>query len=772
MLFKKEMKQAEMIEIGNLPTQLPPEKSLLSLPTAGELSALENAEKERKEILRRYRLILRHARGRLKDDDAKKIKKAFEIALDAHKDVRRKSGEPYIYHPLEVARIVIDEMGLGTTSIVCALLHDVVEDTEIELKDIEGQFGTKISKIIDGLTKIKDASDKSLSMQAENFKKMLLTISEDIRVVFIKIADRLHNMRTLESMSRDKQLKIKSETEYVYAPLAHRLGLYTIKSELEDLCLKFSDGHTYEDIEEKIKKTQPARDRFIKEFNKPIEEALKKQGFNFVLKSRLKSIFSIWNKMHKQGVSFDEIFDLFAIRVIVDVPLEEEKAVCWRIYSIITDFYQPNPNRLRDWISFPKSTGYESLHVTVMSNIGQWVEVQIRTKRMDEIAEMGLAAHWKYKEKTGANAHDFAIEEWLRKVRESLEQQDVGALEFLDEFRRNLFTEEVFVFTPKGDLKTLQMGATILDFAFEIHTEVGAKCLGAKVNQKLVPLNYRLKSGDQVEILTSTKIKANEDWLKLVVTTKARNKIKEYIKDDKKEIIKDGKEIVLRKLKQMKLTLTHEVLAQLLDYFNFKSEPELFYAVGKGSLDHTLIKKFQEKAAEKQAKLQENPTTETPKIDKKPQKREIKEIVIGAQNDHIEYSLSQCCNPIPGDEIFGIVTVSKGIKIHRTSCPNAVDIMASFGDRIIKARWADDKSQVFDVTLKIIGTDRVGLVSDVTRVISNQLKVNITSLAFEVHTGVFEGTISLSIIDTKQADEMTEQLGRVEGVVNVTRYNY
>lgn len=760
------MKQSAIIDI-------PAQNSLVDLPPSEELSAFERNEKERKEILRRYRLILRHARERLKEGDAKKIKKAFEIAYEAHKDVRRKSGEPYIYHPLEVARIVVDEMGLGATSIVCALLHDVVEDTEIELTDIEGQFGTKISKIIDGLTKIKDASDKSLSMQAENFKKMLLTISEDIRVVFIKIADRLHNMRTLESMPRDKQLKIKSETEYVYAPLAHRLGLYSIKSELEDLCLKFSDGGAYEDIEDKIKKTQPARDRFIKDFIKPIEDALKKQEFNFTIKSRLKSIFSIWNKMFKQGVAFEDVFDLFAIRVIVDVPIEEEKAACWRIYSTITDFYQPNPNRLRDWISFPKSTGYESLHVTVMSGIGQWVEVQIRTKRMDEIAEMGLAAHWKYKEKNGITSHDSGIEEWLKKVRESLEQKDVSALEFLDEFRRNLFTEEVFVFTPKGDLKTLQMGATILDFAFEIHTEVGAKCLGAKVNQRLVPLNYRLKSGDQVEILTSTKIKANEDWLKLVVTTKARNKIKEYIKDGKKDIMRDGKEIVMRKLKQMKLTLTHEISAQILDYFNFKSEPEFWYAVGKGSIDHTLIKKFQEKAeAEKQAKLVEPHSTEPVRTDKKQPKKEISEIVIGGKNDRIEYSLSQCCNPIPGDEIFGIVTVSKGIKIHRTNCPNSVDIMASFGDRIIKARWAEDKSQVFDVTLKIIGTDRVGLVSDVTRVISNQLKVNITSLSFEVHTGVFEGTISLSVHDTKQADEMTEQLGKIDGVVNVTRYNY
>jgi GTP diphosphokinase / guanosine-3',5'-bis(diphosphate) 3'-diphosphatase len=765
MIKVAEKKEAETISAHN--------HQLTTNPPSSEI-VVNHVEQERKEILKRYRQILRHARPRLKDDDAKKIKKAFEIAYEAHKDVRRKSGEPYIYHPLEVARIVVDEMGLGATSIVCALLHDVVEDTEIELKDIEGQFGTKISKIIDGLTKIKDASDKSLSMQAENFKKMLLTISEDIRVVFIKIADRLHNMRTLESMPRDKQLKIKSETEFVYAPLAHRLGLYSIKSELEDLCLKFSDGDAYEEIEEKIRKTQPARDRFIKEFVKPIEEALHKHHIQFTIKSRLKSIFSIWNKMRQQTIPFEEVFDLFAIRVIADVPnVEDEKSVCWRIYSIITDFYQPNPNRLRDWISFPKSTGYESLHVTVMSSIGQWVEVQIRSRRMDEIAEKGLAAHWKYKEKNGQLSHDSGIEEWLRKVRESLEQQDLNALEFLDEFRRNLFAEDVYVFTPKGDLKKLPAGATVLDFAFDVHTEVGVKCLGAKVNQKLVPLNYRLKSGDQVEILTSTKIKANEDWLKMVVTAKARNKIKEYVKEGKKEVIKDGKEIVLRKLKQLKLNLTQEVLLQLLDYFNFKSEPEFFYAVGRGTIDHTLIKKFQEKQeADKENKPQEASTFVENKSDKKTDKKELKEIIIGGKNDKIEYSLSQCCNPIPGDEIFGIVTVSKGIKIHRTNCPNAVNIMAFFGDRIIKAKWADDNSKVFDVTLKIIGTDRVGLVSDVTRVISNQLKVNITSLAFEVHTGVFEGNISLTVIDTKQADELNEQLSKIDGVVNVTRYNY
>jgi guanosine-3',5'-bis(diphosphate) 3'-pyrophosphohydrolase len=731
---------------------------------------------EKREILKRYRHLLTSAAPRLKDGDVKLIKKAFLIAQEAHKDVRRKSGEPYIYHPLEVAQICVDEIGLGTTSIVCALLHDVVEDTETKLEDIAGQFGDKVAQIIDGLTKIKSVMGKGASEQAENFKKLLLTISEDMRVVLVKIADRLHNMRTLESMTKEKQLKIKSETQSIYAPLAHRLGLYTIKSELEDLCLKFSDQKAYDEIVYKIEQTKASRDKFIADFVKPIKESLDKQGFKYTIKSRTKSIYSIWNKMKKQGIPFEEVFDLFAIRVIADVPEEDEKPVCWRIYSTITDFYKPSIERLRDWISVPKSNGYESLHTTVMSNIGQWVEVQVRSSRMDDIAEKGLAAHWKYKGGKSAANIEQGIEMWIARVRETLETADTNALEFVDEFRSNLFNEEVYVFTPKGELKVLPHGATVLDFAFDIHTEVGAKCLGAKVNNVLVPLNHKVKNGDQVEILTSTKIKANEGWLKYLTTSKAKNKIKVYLKEDQKQQTADGKEIVLRKLKQLKIDYSNEILAQLTEFFACKTEPDFLIKLGKGQIDHTEIKKY----FEYKEMQEEQDRTKVRAGDAKQFKEQFKqfketgsdELVIGEDNDKVEYSLAPCCNPIPGDEIFGFTTVSRGIKIHRTSCPNAVDIMASFGNRIIKARWASDKTEAFEINLKVIGTDRKGIVNDVTRLLSNMLQINITAISFEGHNGVFEGNISLGVKDTKQVDDIIHKLNDIDGVVNVLRYDY
>jgi GTP pyrophosphokinase len=740
-------------------------------PTALSMTE-EQLEKEKKEILRRYRQILRKAGPLLRGDDTKKIKKAFEIAMEAHGGVRRKSGEPYIYHPLEVARIVVEEMGLGGTSIVCALLHDVVEDTEIELKDIEKDFGVKVARIIDGLTKVKIVALENKSEQLENYRRMLLTISEDIRVVLVKIADRLHNMRTLDSMPRHKQLKIKSETEYIYAPLAHRLGLYSIKSELEDLCLKFSDRVAYDGIRTKLKRSQQSRDRFIREFAKPIEVALSKRNFRFEIKSRLKSIYSIWMKMKKQDIPFEEVYDLFAIRIILDSQPENEKADCWSAYAIITDFYQPNPSRTRDWISLPKSNGYESLHTTVMSHTGQWVEVQIRSVRMDEIAEKGLAAHWKYKNKGGFSANaEQGIEEWLRKVRETLENKDTNALEFMDQFRRNLFNEEVYVFTPKGDLKKFPMGATVLDFAFDVHTEVGAHCLAAKVNQKLVPLNYTLKSGDQVEILTSTKAKVNEGWLKFVTTSKARAKIKEYMRDGKRAIAHEGKEIILRKLKQMKIQPSAEVFLKMIDYFGLKSEQELFYQVGNKDIDHTLIKKFNEAANLKTDSEHRKVAEQAPAKVALPVKN-AQEIVIGGTNDKILYSLATCCNPIPGDDIFGMTTVSRGIKIHRTNCPNAVNIMASFGDRIIKARWATDDSQhEFDVNIRVIGTDRVGLLNDVTRLISTQLRVNIVGLSFSTGGGIFEGNMTLSLRDAEQLERLIAKIEAIDGVVRVTRYH-
>jgi guanosine-3',5'-bis(diphosphate) 3'-pyrophosphohydrolase len=725
-------------------------------------------EKENKEIIRRYRKLLRHAKPILKDDDAKIIKKAFFTSLQAHKDMRRRSGEPYIYHPLAVAQIAVEEIGLGTTSIVAALLHDVVEDTHLEISDIERDFGPKVAQIIDGLTKISGVFEHGSSQQAENFRKMILTLSDDVRVILIKLADRLHNMRTLGSMPREKQLKISSETIYLYAPLAHRLGLYAIKTELEDLYLKYSDPEVYRSIARKINETKAARDKFIKDFIEPLKVALEKANFDFIVKGRPKSIYSIWNKIRKQNTPFEEVYDLFAIRIIIDTPYENEKAACWKAYSIVTDFYKPNPDRLRDWISTPKANGYESLHTTVMSKSGQWVEVQIRTKRMDDIAEKGYAAHWKYKEAT-QNKSESGLEEWIKKVRELIETNDSSALEFMDDFRTNLFHEEVFVFTPKGDLKILPHGATTLDFAFEIHTQIGMHCLGAKVNQKLVPLSYILNNGDQVEILTSSKQKPSEDWLKFVVSSKARAKIKDCLKEEKKKIAAEGKEIVLRKLHQMKLDLNPEILNQLLIYFNVKQPLDLYYDVAKGIIDPKEIKKFQEP---KEVKKPEKKDVGEPKPHeyKKPGDPNADLLLIGDDMEKIDYKLAKCCNPIPGDDVFGFVTVNEGIKIHRTTCPNAIELMSHYGYRVVKAKWTAQKELAFLTGLKITGTDRVGIVNDITRIISNELKVNMRSITIETEDGMFEGRIMLFVHDTKHLNKLIMKLKKVPDVFTVTRF--
>jgi GTP diphosphokinase / guanosine-3',5'-bis(diphosphate) 3'-diphosphatase len=725
-----------------------------------------DTEKENKEIISRYRKLLKFAKPLLKDDDAKIIKKAFYASLQAHKDMRRRSGEPYIYHPLAVAQIAVEEIGLGTTSIVAALLHDVVEDTDLEIDDIERDFGPKVAKIIDGLTKISGVFDQGTSEQAENFRKMVLTLSDDVRVILIKLADRLHNMRTLTSMPREKQLKIASETIYLYAPLAHRLGLYAIKTELEDLYLKYTDTETYKQITDKIKQTKALRDKLIKDFIAPIAKALEKADLDFVVKGRPKSIYSIWNKMKKQNIPFEEVYDLFAIRIIVRADPEEEKAACWKVYSIVTDFYKPNPDRLRDWISTPKANGYESLHTTVMSKPGQWVEVQIRTDRMDEIAEKGYAAHWKYKD-TGKEKSRTGLETWIRKVRELIETNDSSALEFMDDFRTNLFNEEVFAFTPKGDLKMLPYGATALDFAFEIHSQIGMHCLGAKVNQRLVPLSYVLNNGDQVEILTSSKQRPHEDWLKFVVSSKARAKIKDSLKEEKRTVAADGKDIVLRKLSQLKLELNNETINQLLLYFNVKTPLELFYNVAKGIIDPKDIKRFQEI---KEVKKPEKKDIEPKAL---PVKRitgaDADMLLIGDDMDKIDYKLAKCCNPIPGDDVFGFVTINEGIKIHRTTCPNAIELMSNYGYRVIKAKWTSQKELAFLAGLKIIGLDRVGIINDITTVISSELKVNIRSITVDTNDGMFEGSIMLFVNDTKHLDKLIMKLGKVHDIISVRR---
>ena len=731
-------------------------------------------EEERKEILKRYRRLLKQAKPVLKPGDAKLIKKAFNVSLEAHRDMRRKSGEPYIYHPLEVALICVEEIGLGTTSIISALLHDVVEDTDWELEDIEREFGLKVMTIIDGLTKISGVFEYGSSQQAENFRKMLLTLSDDVRVILIKLADRLNNMRTLASMPRHKQLKIASETMYLYAPLAHRLGLYSIKSELEDLYLKYTDTETYKEIVFKINESKIYRNRFIKNFIQPIEDELNKLGLKFTIKGRPKSVYSIYSKMNKQGIPFEEVYDLFAVRIILESELENEKADCWQVYSIVTDFYRPNPDRLRDWISTPRSNGYESLHTTVMSNTGQWVEVQIRTARMDEIAERGYAAHWKYKEKESSRGT--GLDDWITQVRGLLESNDGSAIEFMDDFRGNLFHDEVFVFTPKGDLKVLPFGSTALDFAFEIHTEVGAKCIGAKVNQRLVPISHKLKNGDQVEILTSNKQKPTEDWLNNVMTSRAKAKIKDALREEKKSAIADGREIVQRKLKQMKMEFNSENVEKLRAFFELKTANEFYYRIGKGIIDATLIKSFKE--FKENLKLSNRGIQDKVK-DESTFVKEIKslkgpdhdQLLVGEDMDVVDYILAKCCNPIPGDDVFGFVTINEGIKIHRTSCPNALELLSNHGNRVIKARWTSQKEIAFLAGLRIIGTDRVGLINDVTKVISNELKVNMRSITVDSDAGIFEGTIKLFVNSTQHLDHLMKNLSKVEGIIKVSRFD-
>ncbi|MCE2996465.1 MAG: RelA/SpoT family protein [Cyclobacteriaceae bacterium] len=728
---------------------------------------------EKKEIIARYRRLLRLAKPILKDGDAKLIKRAFTISMEAHKNMRRKSGEPYIFHPLSVAEICVEEIGLGTTSIIAALLHDVVEDTDIQLADLQAIFGVKIAKIIDGLTKIRGVFEYGTSAQAENFRKMLFTLSEDVRVILIKLADRLHNMRTLDSMPRNKQLRVSSETIYLYAPLAHRLGLNAIKTELEDLYLRFTDRAVYNDIASKIDETRASRNKFIKQFVQPVKDELDKLGVDYEIKSRPKSIFSIYTKMRKQNIPFEEIYDLFAVRIILDTPLEQEKSHCWQVYSVVTDYYTPNPDRLRDWISTPKGNGYESLHTTVMAKNGQWVEVQIRTLRMDEIAEKGYAAHWKYKD--NAAKYESNLEKWLVRVRETLEKQDLTALEFVDDFRGNLFSEEVFVFTPKGELKTLPTGATALDFAFDIHTDIGAKCIGAKVNQKLVPITHVLKNGDQIEILTSAKQKPNEDWLRFVISPKAKSKIKELLKEDKRHIAEEGKEVFLRKLKQLKIDANNQVYEQMRDFLKVNSQFELHFRVGNGTITINDLKRFKEYKPSSPLKNRDHQEVR----DVKTIEQEISKakgryediLLIGEDMDVVEYKLAKCCTPIPGDDVFGFVTVNEGIKIHRTTCPNATELLANHGNRVIKAKWTSQYEVAFLTGLKVVGTDRVGLINDVSKVISEELKVNMSSLSFKTDQGIFSGEIMLYVNDTRHLEMLIEKLQKVEGVVKVSRFD-
>ncbi len=690
------------------------------------------------------------------------------MALESHKDMRRKSGEPYIYHPIAVAQIAAEEIGLGTTSIVCALLHDVVEDTDITLEDIEREFGKKVAKIIDGLTKISGVFDYNSSLQAENFRKMLLTLADDVRVILIKLADRLHNMRTMDFMPRDKQLKISSETVYLYAPLAHRLGLYAMKSELEDLSMKYMEPETYKFIAAKLNEKKAERELYIRKFVEPIKEILAEQGLDADVYGRPKSIHSIWNKMRKKGIPFEEVYDLFAIRIILDSNPEQEKSECWKAYSIVTDLYRPNPDRLRDWISSPRANGYESLHTTVMGPKGQWVEVQIRTTRMNEIAEKGFAAHWKYKE----SSSDSGLDQWIQKVRELLSNPEGSALDFLDEFKMNLFSDEIFIFTPKGALMQLPVGATALDFAFEIHSDIGASCIGAKVNHKLVPLSYKLLNGDQVEIITSSKQTPKEDWLSFVVTAKAKSRIKASLKEEKRRVAEDGKEILERKLKSLKITYNSDNINKLTNYLKLASSQDLFYNIAKGSIDLQVLKEFVN--SEKSADGRTGERHDQGQIEgllKKVKTKDSDTLLIGEDMQKIDYKLSNCCNPIPGDDVFGFITVNEGIKIHRTNCPNATKLMSNYGYRIVKAKWTSQKELAFLTGLQITGFDDMGLINNLTTVISSDFKVNMRSITVDSNDGIFEGTIMVYVNDTEHLDNLISRLKQVKGVIQVNRFD-
>jgi guanosine-3',5'-bis(diphosphate) 3'-pyrophosphohydrolase len=724
-------------------------------------------EAEKQEILKRYRALLRACKPTLQKGDKKEIRKAFDMALESHKDMRRKSGEPYIYHPIAVAQIAAEEIGLGTTSIVCALLHDVVEDTEITLEDIEREFGKKTAKIIDGLTKISGVFDYNSSLQAENFRKMLLTLADDVRVILIKLADRLHNMRTMDFMPRHKQLKIASETIYLYAPLAHRLGLYAIKSELEDLSMKYLEPDTYKFIATKLNEKKAERTLFVKQFVDPIAEILAEQGFVASIYGRPKSIHSIWNKMKKKNIPFEEVYDLFAIRIILDSAPENEKAECWKAYSIVTDLYRPNPDRLRDWVSSPKGNGYESLHTTVMGPKGQWVEVQIRTMRMNEIAEKGFAAHWKYKE----SSNDNGLDQWIMKVREMLNNPEANALDFLDDFKMNLFSDEIFIFTPKGALIQLPLGATALDFAFEIHTDVGAKCIGAKVNHKLVPLSYKLQNGDQVEIITSGKQTPKEDWLNIVVTAKAKSKIKSSLKEEKRKIAEEGKETLERKLKSLKITYNTDNLNKLSYFFKLASTQELFIAVANGKIELKDLKEYVASEKEIENKGTQNDGQQIEALLNRVKGPESDILLIGEDLQKIDYNLAACCNPIPGDDVFGFVTVSEGIKIHRTNCPNAAQLMANYGYRIVKAKWNKQQELTFLTGLHIVGIDDVGLINNITKVISGDFKVNMRSITVDTDNGIFDGSIMIFVNDKEHLDNLIKNLLQVKGVTGVTRFD-
>lgn len=709
------------------------------------------------------------------------ITKAFLFAKEAHKGARRRSGEPYILHPIAVARIVCGEIGLGSTSICAALLHDVVEDTEYTTDDIKGLFGEKIAQIVDGLTKISSGMfGENVSAQAENFRKLLLTMSDDIRVILVKIADRLHNMRTLGSMTPAKQYKIAGETMYIYAPLAHRLGLFAIKTELEELSFKWENPEIYKDISRKLAASDRQRSSVYEHFSKPVIEKLNTLGFDYEIKAREKSVYSIWKKMQSKGVPFEEIYDIFAVRIIFECePGVDEKKRCWDIYSVITDIYKLRPDRIRDWVSRPKANGYQALHLTVMGPDGQWIEIQIRSRRMDDIAEKGFAAHWKYKE--DKVEEDTELDKWLRTIKEILESPSPNAMDFLDTIKLNLFAQEIFVFTPKGEIRTMAQGSTALDFAYDLHSDIGDHCIGAKVNHKLVPLSQKLNSGDQVEILTSKSQHPVPEWLGLVTTAKARTKIEYALRKIRREIAKKGEKILKQGLDEAKIEITTPIIDRVLDYYGLPTKEDLYFAIGNNDIDlphkmerlltmkkqnkdNALIKYMRQafKAVTKPDNTALPAPVEKEPIDKK------KTYILKEEGFQKNFKVATCCNPIPGDKVFGFITDNNDVEVHNINCATGLKLKANYGDRIIDVEWGDSSEFSFLSTIIVKGIDRIGMLNEITQVITTD-KVNIKSLSIESNDGIFEGRILVYVHNTSSLKKLSKMISKIKGVQSVNR---
>lgn len=727
-------------------------------------------EQEQKEIISRYNDLINNTYRQLTDEQISFIKRAFDFATDAHKEQRRKTGEPYIYHPIAVAKIVANEIGLGTTSIACALLHDVIEDSDYTYEDIEKAFGKKAADIVNGLTKISVMNNQNISIQSENYRKLLLTLADDFRVILIKIADRLHNMRTLDSMRPDKQKKIAAETTYIYAPMAHRLGLYNIKSELEDLSLKYNIPKVYNEISEKLIVAKEHREQYVQEFIKIVSEKLKEEGLNFKIKGRAKSISSIYRKILKQNIPFEEVYDNYAIRIIYKSDPKNEKFLAWKIYSIVTDLYHSNPARMRDWISQPRSTGYESLHLTILGPDNRWIEVQIRSERMDEIAEKGVAAHYKYKEGFSQNSDDKNFEQWVVQIREVLDShQSQSTSELLDNIKLNLYSKEVFIFTPQGDVKILPKGATALDFAFSIHSKLGEQCSGAKINGKLQPISYVLKNGDQIDIISSANQKPKKDWLDFVVTSKAKSKIKSVLNSEKNEKVNEGKEILHRKLRHAKINFTEDEINNIQKFFNLKTSQDLFLKFYDGSLDTSDLKRYADNKKslfasllQKFKKTIKSDFVETPKSD-------LDLIVFGRNEEKLDYTLAKCCTVIPGDKIFGFLTINEGIKVHNENCSNAINLRANYDYRVMIAKWVNSAQFVNNVKVELQGMDRMGIINDISTIISNHLHIDMKGISINSIDGIFIGTISLEIRDKEQLENLLKELSKIDGIKKVKR---